>query len=174
MIASNLNCIQSRRKHRRSFLSAWFALLVSIALALSSTAAVAGVPEDIKTLIEQGRSAEAYALGLQHEDMLGQPLFDYYFGIAAVEAGRMTVGVLALERFMLQDPTNDLARLELGRAYYLIGDYARAVREFDAVLAKSPPLSVQITIRRLIASMRDRNSRAISGSLFGRWLWLDQ
>lgn len=166
MIALMLNRIQNRRKHSLSFLRCWLALTASITLALSSTAAVAGVPEDMKALIEQGRSAEAYALGLQHEDMLGQPLFDYYFGIAAVEAGRKTVGVLALERFMLQDPTNDLARLELGRAYYFIGDYARALREFEAVLAKSPPLSVQITIRRLLASMRDSNSQAISGSLF--------
>ncbi len=166
MIALSLKHKRNRRKHCRSFPNRWFALLVSIALALSSTVAVAGVPEDMKALIEQGRSAEAYALGLQHEDMLGEPLFDYYFGIAAVEAGRMTVGVLALERFMLQDPTNDLARLELGRAYYFIGDYARAVREFEAVLAKSPPLSVQITIRRLLASMRDSNSRAISSSIF--------
>jgi len=166
MIALILKRIQNRRKHRRSFLIGWFALPISIAVALSPTAAVAGVPEDMKLLIEQGRAAEAYTLGLQHEDMLGQPLFDYYFGIAAVEAGRMTLGVLALERFMLQDPTNDLARLELGRAYYLLGDYARAVREFEAVLAKSPPFSVQITIRRLLAAMRDSNSRAINGSLF--------
>jgi len=166
MIGLSLKHKRNRRKHSHSFLNRWFALPISVALALSSTVAVAGVPEDMKALIEQGRSAEAYALGLQHEDMFGQPLFDYYFGIAAVEAGRMTVGVLALERFMLQDPTNDLARLELGRAYYFIGDYARAVREFEAVLAKSPPLSVQITIRRLLASMRDNNSRAISSSIF--------
>jgi hypothetical protein len=131
------------------------ALPAALAMAFTATSALAGVPEDMKTLIEQRRAAEAYELGLKHEEMLGQPLFDYYFGIAAVDAGRATLGALALERFMLQDPSNDLARLELGRAYYLIGDYARALREFEAVLAKSPPVSVQITVRRFLAAMRD-------------------
>lgn len=154
--------IPNQVEPRKSALPVWLALpaglALALALALTATTAWAGVPEDMKTLIEQRRSAEAYALGLQHEEMLGEPLFDYYFGIAAVDAGRATLGVLALERFMLQDPTNDLARLELGRAYYLIGDYARATREFEAVMAKSPPLSVQITVRRFLAAMRDSKS----------------
>ena len=138
--------------------SRWFALSAALILALAASPAMAGVPEDMKRLIEQRRAAEAYQLGLQHEELLGEPLFDYYFGIAAVDAGRATIGALALERFMLQDPSNDLARLELGRAYYLIGDYARATREFEAVLAKAPPLSVQITVRRFLAAMRDSNA----------------
>lgn len=129
------------------------------ALALGVTSAQAGVPEDMKLLIEQRRSADAYQLGLEHSEMLGVPVFDYYFGIAAVDSGRLIVGVLALERFMLQDPTNDLARLELGRAYFLLGDYARAQREFDAVLAKSPPIGVQITIKRFLTAMRDQTRR---------------
>jgi hypothetical protein len=135
--------------------SAWLGLALAAGLALVPGPAQAGVPEDMKRLIEQRRSDQAYELGLQHSDMLGSPLFDYYFGIAAVDAGRATIGVLALERFMLQDPSNDLARLELGRGYFLIGDYARATREFDAVLAKSPPVGVQVTIRRFMAAMRE-------------------
>lgn len=135
------------------------ALPLAAFLALVGTPAHAGVPEDMKLLIEQRRAAEAYQLGLEHSDMLGVPVFDYYFGIAAVDAGRATVGVLALERFMLQDPSNDLARLELGRAYFQIGDFARAKREFDAVLAKAPPVGVQVTIKRFLVAMRDQNKR---------------
>lgn len=130
--------------------------LLALAAALLPAPAFAGVPEDIKSLIEQRRAAEGYELGLQHTEMLGQPLFDYYFGIAAVDAGRATLGVLALERFMLQDPSNDLARLELGRAYYVIGDFARAAREFNAVMAKNPPPGVQNTIKKFMAAMRSR------------------
>ncbi len=132
-------------------------LRMSVVLALtSSVPAFAGVPEDMKLLIEQRQALKAYELGMQHTEMLGDPLFDYYFGIAAVDAGRASIGVLALERFMLQDPSNDLARLELGRGYYVIGDYARAKREFEAVAAKNPPLGVQTTIKRFLAAMRDR------------------
>lgn len=136
-----------------------FALTIAALVAMRATTAEAGVPEDIKLLIEQGRAAEAYQLGVEHDEMLGMPVFDYYFGIAAVDSGRLIVGVLALERFMLQDPSNDLARLELGRAYFLLGDYARARREFDAVLAKSPPVGVQVTIKRFLTAMREQGKR---------------
>ena len=134
---------------------------------LMSTPAIAGVPEEMKALIEQRRAGEAYELGLLHPEMLGEPLFDYYFGIAAVDAGRATIGVLALERFVMVDPSNDLARLELGRAYFEIGDYARAKREFDAVQAKAPPLGVQLTIQRFLDAMKSRTrSRTIAISGF--------
>ena len=132
-----------------------FRSLVALA-ACSSVPAFAGVPEDMKLLIEQRQAVKAYELGMQHAEMLGDPLFDYYFGIAAVDAGRASIGVLALERFMLQDPSNDLARLELGRGYYVIGDFARAKREFEAVAAKNPPMGVQTTIKRFLTAMRDR------------------
>ena len=128
----------------------------------------AAVPEDMKLLIEQRRAAEAYELGLQHPEMTGEPLYDYYFGIAAVDAGRAGLGVLALERFMLQDPSNDLARLELGRAYFSIGDYARAEREFKVVLAKSPPATVVRTIQRFLSEIKKRKSK--SKVIFGGFM----
>lgn len=120
----------------------------------------AAVPEQMKLLIEQRRAAEAYELGLQHPEMTGEPLYDYYFGIAAVDAGRPGLGVLALERFMLQDPSNDLAHLELGRAYFMINDYVRAEREFKVVLAKSPPASVVRTIQRYMSEIKKRKSKS--------------
>jgi len=85
---------------------------------------------DMKSLVEQGRFADAFNLGLKNESLSGEPLYDYYFGIAAVDSGRASLGVLALERVLLTNPENDLARLELARGYFVLEDYERAKEEF--------------------------------------------
>jgi tetratricopeptide (TPR) repeat protein len=104
------------------------------------------VPDEIKVLIEQKRPKEAYELGLKHPELMGDPLFDYFFGVAAVEAGRASYGVLALERVLLSNPNDDLARLELARAYFTLGDYQRAREEFETVKKSRPPAGVVSTI----------------------------
>ena len=133
------------------------ALVLGLAQGVTNSTAEAenqSIPEQIKHLIELKRSAEGYELGLLHPELIGDTLFDYYFGIAAVDAGRAWMGVLALERFMLKDPSNLLARLELGRGYLAIGDYVRAEREFAYVLSKNPPKPVVRTIDQFIAVIR--------------------
>mgnify|MGYP000269898883 CR=1 FL=1 len=133
------------------------ALVICLSQGMTNRTAFAenqSIPEQIKHLIELKRSAEGYELGLLHPELIGDTLFDYYFGISAVDAGRAWMGVLALERFMLKDPSNLLARLELGRGYLVIGDYVRAEREFNYVLRKNPPKSVVRTIDQFIAQIR--------------------
>ena len=79
----------------------WRGLLVVCAAALAQTA-YAAPADDVKTLMEQNKSAEAYALAKKHpESALGIPAFDFYFGIAAIDAGHPGEGVLALERYLL-------------------------------------------------------------------------
>lgn len=115
--------------------------------------AVTSLPEQMKLLIEQRRPFEAYQLGLEATDLIGDPLYDYYFGVAAVDAGQALLGVLSLERFLLADTSNSLARLELGRAYFKAGDYVRARQEFKTVLATNPPSSVVATISKFLNAM---------------------
>lgn len=138
------------------------AMVIGLTQGMTDNRAVAenqSIPEQIKHLIELNRAAEGYELGLVHPELIGDTLFDYYFGIAAVDAGRAWMGVLALERFMLKDPSNLLARLELGRGYLVIGDYVRAEREFTYVLRKNPPKPVVRTIDRYLADIRIRRDR---------------
>lgn len=122
----------------------------------------------MKLLIEQRRATEAYELGLGATDLIGDPLYDYYFGVACVDAGHAMLGALSLERFMLADPSNNLARLELGRAYFKLGDFVRARQEFKLVLATNPPSSVVATIGRFISAME--NPRKSAKSAFGAYL----
>lgn len=135
-------------------------LVLGLVLAFAFPAlgqAATSLPEQMKLLIEQRRAAEAYNLGLPATDQIGEPLYDYYFGIAAVDAGHTFLGVMALERFLLADPSNNLARLELGRAYFKLGDYVRARQEFKVVLAAGPPSSVQATINKFLSAMENPN-----------------
>ncbi|MCS6920481.1 MAG: hypothetical protein NZM07_00925, partial [Elioraea sp.] len=85
--------------------------------------AARGAPADeVRRLVEAGRSVEAYALGREHPQEFGKPEFDFYFGIAAIDAGHAGDGVLALERYVVQFPENLRARLELARGYFVLGE----------------------------------------------------
>lgn len=130
-----------------------------VALLALAGAARADVVEDMKSLIEQGRFADAFDLGMRNERLAGEPRYDYYFGVAAVDSGRASLGVLALERVLLTDPGNDLVRLELARGYYVVGDFERAREEFEAIRAKDIPDSVRQTVERYLAAIRSNDAR---------------
>jgi len=129
-------------------------------LCLATSGAASGAPADeVRALLEQGRSAEAYALGRRHPDEMGKPEFDFHFGIAAIDSGNAGDGVLALERYIVQFPANDRARLELARGYFVLGEMLRAREEFEAVARKNPPPQVQATIDRFLDSIRSQETR---------------
>lgn len=115
--------------------------------------------DDIKLMLEQGKAAAAYALGAKNPDLLGQPAFDFYFGVAAIDSGHAGEGVLALERYVTNFPDNLTARLELARGYFVLGDDLRAREEFDLVLKAQPPAAVRANIDRFLDAIRSRESR---------------
>lgn len=132
------------------------AMLAALALPCQSMAAPA---DELKALMDAGRSADAYALALKYPDELGKPEFDFQYGVAAVDSSNAGQGVLALERYLLNNPASDLARLELARGYFTLGDMVRARELFEEVSAKRPPASVQATIDRYLDAIRARESR---------------
>ena len=135
--------------------------------AMSATLAFAAPADDLRALLEKGQGAAAYALGKQHAEQLGNPEFDFHFGVAAIDAGHAGEGVLALERYVISFPDNDLARLELARGYYVLGEFVRAREEFQAVSAKRPSANVQATVDRYLDAIRAQESRyQTSSSLY--------
>jgi tetratricopeptide (TPR) repeat protein len=119
----------------------------------------ADISDDMKKLIEQRRARDAYELGNAHPELFGDNLFDYFYGVAAVDSGRVSLGVLSLERVLLNDPTSDLVRLELARAYFALGELTRAKDEFEIVLKHNPPLAVQSTINSYLDEIKNRESK---------------
>lgn len=137
----------------------WSLSAIFGALTLAAAAAFAAPGDDIKALLEQGKAAEAYSEGRKYPEQLGNPAFDFYFGIAAIAAGHAGEGVLALERYLLNFPDNLSARVELARGYFALGEDGRAREEFQGVLATKPPANVAATVQRYLDAIRLRESR---------------
>ena len=113
--------------------------------------------EQLKALTSKGRSADAYALASEWvSDLSGEPLFDFYYGMAAVDANHADEGVMALERVLLVHPENDRVRLEYARGMFIIEDNETAKREFTTVLDKKPPESVAKKIRHYLELIEKR------------------
>ena len=121
-------------------------------------AAFAAPAEDIQSLLKLGKDREAYNLGKATPDALGTPLFDFYFGIAALNAGVPGEGVLALERYLLQFPDNRSAQFQLARGYYILGEDERARQEFSTLLANAKDAELD-NINQFLDAIRSRESR---------------
>lgn len=133
---------------------------ITFALLMLAAAGAAGAApaDDIKALLGKGDAAAAYAAGKKHADQFGDPAFDFYFGIAAIDSGRAGEGVLALERYVINFPENLQARLELARGYFVLGENQRAREEFTGVLQGKPPRDVVANIDRYLDAIRARES----------------
>lgn len=137
----------------------WKHALVALLMGTASASLLAAPADEVKALLDQGNAAAAYELAKKHPNELGNPAFDLYFGVAAIDSGHAGEGVLALERYIANFPANQAARLELARGYFVLGDDARAREEFDAVLKTDPPAEVQANIQRFMDALRARESR---------------
>jgi hypothetical protein len=133
-------------------------VLAGIAAAAFASVLRAAPADDIKALVEQKNPAAAYELGKQNPDQIGLPVFDFYFGVAAIDSGHAGEGVLALERYVVNFPDNLEARLELARGYFVLGEDARASEEFNNVLKANPPPNVAANIERFQSALRSRES----------------
>lgn len=132
------------------------AFLATLALLACCAEALAAPADDVRALYESGKAREAYALGKGQPGELGRPAFDYWFGLAAVDAGHPGEGVLALERFLLNEPRDVNAKLELGRAYFALGDDMRSRQMFEEVNRLGPPPAVRARMERFLALIAER------------------
>lgn len=132
--------------------------LLAFALSCCFTIALAASADDIKSLLESGRDVQAYDLARGTPQNMGDPLFDFYFGIAAINAGFPGEGVLALERYLLYFPDNRSAQFHLARGYFTSGEDLRARDEFRA-LAVDAQGDELASINRFLETLKDRESR---------------
>ncbi len=108
----------------------------------------------IKGLLSAGDASAAMARAEAAEwDYAGEPVFDFYYGLAAVETGQPAMGIMAFERILYDAPKSPRVRLELGRALYLTEDYPAAEQQFQQVLALSPPATVQTRVNQYLQAI---------------------
>ncbi|MBU2862448.1 tetratricopeptide repeat protein [Reinekea forsetii] len=104
----------------------------------------------------------------------GLPRFDLYYGILLMQERAFDQAIFPLERVLFTNPSQHRARLELGRAYYFLGNFERAKVELNQVLAINPPTNVKTRVETLLAAIESaQSSRDVSNvvgvSLLAGW-----
>jgi len=130
-----------------------------LAFSVSLAHAKADFINKISRLYDAGQVSEAYALAEQHLlKAEGDPLFDYYYGLSAIDSGHLDHGVFALERVLMFRPNDHRVRLELARGYFLLEQYDRARQEFTKVLDANPPPEVKEHVKKFMDVIRLREA----------------
>ena len=81
-----------------------------------------------RQLLHQQDPQAAYALLEPHTGAYSSSEdFNYLLGIAALDSGRPSQSVLALERVLANNPDHTLARAEIARAFLMLRETAAAV-----------------------------------------------
>jgi tetratricopeptide (TPR) repeat protein len=142
----------------------WLTLSFSALAAESGMfSGTADVMKEAQHLVQQRKFADAYALMQPLEsEQAGNPVFDYLFGLSAVNSGHPDRATLALERAQATLPEFGETRLWLGLAYYLSGDVFRAKKLFSAMLSE-PDLSPQskATADKYLAAIKQQEDEKI-------------
>jgi outer membrane protein len=114
-------------------------------------------------LILEGKPVEAYALLEPYEfEQAGNTKFDYLLGLAALNSGQADKASIILERVVAVDPLHAAARVDLGRAYYLLGDSERARVEFTRALSLNPPPPALAMITQYLNAMETPDNRPMT------------
>lgn len=104
----------------------------------------------------------------------GLPRFDLYYGILLIQERAYDLAILPLERVLLFTPNQHRARIELGRAYFLLSNYVRAKNELNQVLAMNPPSNIKAKAKDILAAidraqMSQDITNVVSVSLLVGW-----
>ncbi len=146
------------------------ALLAAGLLAANAVLANAAT-DNAKALLDKGDAKAAYALLEPLEGQrAGDPDYDFLLGLAALEIGKNTNAVFALERVLAVNPNHVRARAEIARAYAALGETKTAKQEFETVKKQGVPPEVAVTIDRLLSAIErveDQGRTTVRGYVEG-------
>src|SRR5258708_19957927 len=129
-----------------------FALTLSLVIVFPMAALAA---DDIllraKQQLDNGNAQGAYNLLIPlQSERAGDPDFDFVLGSSALELGKNTEAVFALERVLALQPNSAPARAQIARAYFNLKEIETAKREFENVKKQDVPPTVPATIDRFL------------------------
>ncbi len=105
--------------------------------ALTSHAEDADLARARSLLVAKDAPAAYALLAPLESERAGDPAFDQLLGSAALEAGKPTQAVFALERVVALQPDNFTAKAALARAYFALRETDAARKEFQALKTKT-------------------------------------
>jgi outer membrane protein len=130
------------------------ALVLALSALATATQAQDALLQNARDLIAAKKPDQAYTLlQAQEPQRAGSPDFDYVLGIAALDAGRISNAIFALERVLAVQPGNALARAELARAYLSAGERDTARGQLKQVQAAEIPPEARETVNRLLSAI---------------------
>lgn len=139
--------------HNKTIFLFLFLLLSVNALAQNSYPA-------LEKSIQLKQYAKAYQQALKlRGNNEGEPRFDYLYGLSALQAGKYNEAVFALERVTIATPRVIRPRLELARAYLKLKNKTAAIKEFNDVLALSPPPIVRKNVSAYLSELQNKSRR---------------
>lgn len=131
--------------------------LIMCILCVSTFADDVDLLAQARVLLDRKQAAQAYALLEPNiAARAGERDFDYLLGVAALDSGKPDLAVFALERLIASAPDFGGARVELGRAYYALGELRLAQQEFEAVMDLGPPAPLKSSINDFLATIKRR------------------
>src|SRR5690349_17866616 len=140
-------------KETNAVRSRFSGLILAAVLTLTTFAGQAAdeVLAKAKALLDANNPQAAYNLlaPLQSE-RAGDPDYDYLLGVSALDLGKNTEAVFALERVLSVRPDNAPARAQIARAYFALKETDTARREFENVKQQQLPSDVRLTIDRYL------------------------
>ena len=109
---------------------------------------------DADELIKDNRAEDAYSLlESLKSDYLRDVRFYNLLGIAALNSGKPNKAVLAFQRVLEINPNFAGVHMDMGRAYFQLGDFQHAKSEFKIVIHANPPDSIRIAIKKYLAAI---------------------
>lgn len=115
------------------------------AASLQADTAIAQAREQASTLLQSGKSKEAYALYMKLlREEPTDPIINMGLAKAAEAVGEHNQAVLALERLVDAFPQDAGLRMELARAHLRVGNTESARAEFEYAKTIDPALSAEI------------------------------
>ncbi len=117
----------------------------------SSPASMEILLQEARRLVESGLYEQAYrTLSLRSAEFAGNPRYDYWLGISALESKRPGQAVFALERVVAAEPNNASARAELARALFMLRELQASKTEFNTAQSSNPPAAALRTMQRYL------------------------
>lgn len=143
---------------RKNLISILAAALLSSPVAFAQTEDATLIKAD--ALIKEGKPADAFALLEPLEAKLaGNATYDYLLATAALNAGNPSRATFIYERILAINPEFIGVRADMGRAYYQMGDLARAKLEFESILALTNiPPDLRTAVETYLAALTQLDS----------------
>jgi len=125
-----------------------------------SLLALRALLQEARQLLQRQNPQAAYDLLEPHTASYSSAEdFNYLLGIAALDSGRPSQAVLALERVLALNPEHTLARAEIGRAFLALRETQAAKREFETVARTGLAPEVQDTVSRYLTIIAELDPR---------------